>query len=59
MIATNKIQLNDATIADMITKHLNEHVLKDEHTCTKVDKLYDGKDYIWTAYVEPKTEEHK
>ncbi len=56
MVGANKIILNDATIADMVTKHFNEHVVKESHVCTKVDKEYDGKQYIWVATIEPKTE---
>lgn len=37
-----KIMLNDATICQMVSEHINNHVLKERHVCVKVD--YEWKD---------------
>ncbi len=59
MVGNNKLVFNDATIQLFVQVYLNEHVLKTEHTCIKVEKEYDGQKHIWTATIEPINKEVK
>ena len=54
MIGTNKIILNNDSIAQAVEIYLNEHVTTKAVTVTKVEQVYQNSGYEWHATIEPK-----
>lgn len=56
MKGSNKIILNDETMAEMVEKYMNAHVVKDELTVVRVSFDYETgtNNRYWVAYIEPK-----
>lgn len=53
MVGTNKLELNDETLAEAVQKHLNEHVFMENVRVVKVAREYIEQRHAWIAYLEP------